>query len=644
MAELIGARLGSCVILRRLGGGGMGEIFLAEQPDLGRQVAVKVMRAQLGSETISQSATERFINEARAVAALEHPNILPIYEFGEHAGLNYLVMQYVPSGSLADLLAAGKDARFRLPMAPDLASDIITQAAAALQFAHDRHVVHLDVKPHNMLVRLLDAPTSDDQSASPHVLLADFGLARFFTGTPDRQLSGTPLYAPPEQYGGMPQPASDQYTLAGVAFELLTGRTVFTGTVQELQQQHMSATPPAATGVNPRLPRAVDAVLQRALAKQPAMRYDSIRAFTQALTQALTAPAQPSVVHPMQTSGPVVGQGHPSPLQMAGPPPLIPPVRPQPQSLPPPPVPMAPANPSAPMPGVPPTQAPVAPMMPPQMAWPQAPATPASPAPAAPWPQTIAASPPATPAANAWPVTTPQSAPPHWPMPGTSPIIGSTSPRSYPAQQQVAPGGQPHKHASAPVRLGDAAPTLGKRMPRRWDGRMPRGVMLALVGLAVAMALIVGGLFLYNALNTTTVIVKTVANPCTKVTAFAHAGAANAPATFKNVTFPANSLSVLGPLQSAPHGGFNEQLLAVCSPGISSLDAIKTFFAAALPAHGWQQSAVFPGNPDGTCGDAYCWQNTTTDYIGLYIDSQHGDGKVAVGNSTVILYHLQLIS
>src|SRR5579875_2607576 len=108
MADLVGAQLGSCTIIRRLGGGGMGEIYLAEQRGLNRQVAVKVIRPlPSGDEAEQQAAAARFIREARAVAALEHPNILPIYEFGEVDGANYLVMPYIPDGSLADLMAAG---------------------------------------------------------------------------------------------------------------------------------------------------------------------------------------------------------------------------------------------------------------------------------------------------------------------------------------------------------------------------------------------------------------------------------------------------------------------------------------------------------------------------------------------------------
>jgi serine/threonine protein kinase len=673
MADRIGARLGSCVILRRLAGGGMGEIFLAEQPDLGRQVAVKVIRAQDGNASISQSATARFINEARAVAALEHPNILPIYEFGEHEGLNYLVMQYVPSGSLADLLAAGTDARFRLPMAPALVNEIVTQAAAALQFAHDRHVVHLDVKPHNMLVRLLDAPVSADPSVPPHVLLADFGLARFFTGAPATHLSGTPLYAPPEQYAGTPQPASDQYTLAGVAFELLTGRTVFTGKVQELQQQHMSATPPPATSVNPRLPRGVDAVLSRALAKQPTLRYESVRAFAQALSQAVAPPAQLSVPHPPNVSVPGVGSGYLPPHQMGGPPPLIPPPRAQPQNqMPPvaqPPAQIAPATPaqaqmplaahpqaqmpllaSIPMPPHPPQMA-LAPGMPvvpspaaPHVA-PQAPMAPASPASAAgQWPHTVTASPPTSPPAMAWPATasqaTPQSPPQRWPTPGTAPIIGASGPMTAVPRSPAAPGWQPGGY-SAPARLLDAAPTLGQRGQRRWNDTTQRNVLKAIIAGVVTLVVLVSGILVYNALNVTTVIVESVPNPCAKVTAFAHDGPASSPAPFTGVTFPKNSLSSLGPTQTA-YNGYHEQRLFVCSPGpgVASVADVQTFFATSLPAHGWQQTATFPGNADDICGDAYCWTNATHDYIGLFFGT--GDGRMAVGTSTVILYHVRL--
>src|SRR5579862_2594073 len=126
-------QLGNCRILRRIGGGGMGEVYLAEQPELNRQVAVKVIYGESGigvSREAQTKAVEQFTREARAVAALSHPHILPIYDFGEQNGLHYLVMEYVPSGSLASIKL------YSLPLTPSLVAALMLQAGSALQFAH----------------------------------------------------------------------------------------------------------------------------------------------------------------------------------------------------------------------------------------------------------------------------------------------------------------------------------------------------------------------------------------------------------------------------------------------------------------------------------------------------------------------------
>jgi serine/threonine protein kinase len=319
MADLEGAQLGTCHVLRRIGRGGMGEVYLAEQTTLGRQVAVKVLPSERAEPDRAGQATQRFTREAQAVAALDHPHILPLYEYGEQEGLHYLVMPYVPTGSLADLLApvptAGASQRphLTLPLAPALAIDLISQAAEALQYAHDRHLMHLDVKPQNLLVRLLSSReglslplasatqtmlaalsgVSASQSPSPlrlHVFLADFGLARLMTWTSGQSgVMGTPLYTAPEQYQGRPEPATDQYALACVAYLLLTGQPVFSGSLVELYHQHLSVTPRLASSVNPQLPAGVDRVLARALAKAPQQRYTTVQEFAQALAQACLA-------------------------------------------------------------------------------------------------------------------------------------------------------------------------------------------------------------------------------------------------------------------------------------------------------------------------------------------------------------------
>ncbi|GEM_PF-603403 len=316
MPGLEGLQLGSCALLRRIGGGGMGEVYLAEQRTLGRQVAVKVIQGSgnlLARADVQARATSQFVREARAVAALEHPNILPLYEYGEQRGIHYLVMPYLSDGSLADVLAPEAAHRLPWPLPQTLACEIITQAAAALQFAHDHGVIHRDVKPQNLLVRRLTSTQTAPQPAlsasgalarpvwaaptdttahtaqTLHILLADFGLARFLTELTGSSTgaTGTPLYTAPEQYMGHPEPATDQYALACVAYFLLVGRPVFVGTIAELHHQHLTIAPAPATQLNPTLPPAVDPVFWRALAKEPADRFPQVAMFAEALRQAL---------------------------------------------------------------------------------------------------------------------------------------------------------------------------------------------------------------------------------------------------------------------------------------------------------------------------------------------------------------------
>jgi len=311
VAGLEGMQLGSCVIMRRIGGGAMGDVYLAEQRELQRRVAVKVIHGESGvgvNREALAKAIDQFTREARAVAALSHPHILPIYEFGEQNNLHYLVMEYVASGSLASVEL------YNLPMSPSLVAELMLQAGSALQYAHDHQIMHLDVKPQNLLIKMLplgangvvaqDVPADGTLVTSQgqmrlSVLLADFGLARLTTWvSAHSSIAGTPLYASPEQYAGAPVPATDQYALAGVAFLLLTGRSVFQGTLAELYHQHMSVAPPLANDVNPALAPAVGVVLARALAKDPTQRFPTVRDFAQALAIAIHQGVAPAWAAP----------------------------------------------------------------------------------------------------------------------------------------------------------------------------------------------------------------------------------------------------------------------------------------------------------------------------------------------------------
>jgi hypothetical protein len=316
MAGLEGQLIGGCRIIRRLGDGGMGEVYLAEQISLKRQVAIKLVRPEVEAAAGSgASLAERFAREAQAIAAMEHPHILPVYDFGEQDGLAYLVMAYAPNGSLQQALTPGHPAfRFGLPLSLDLTGVILDQAAQALQHAHDRGVLHRDVKPANFLM-------GGGSPSGIHLLLADFGLAKFATGAANSGVySGTAAYSSPEQIQRQAVPASDQYSLAAMAFLLLTGQLPFQGGVLEMVTQQLATPAPSLRSRNPSIPAEVDEVILRALAKRPEDRWPSVIVFAAAYRDACarargTAPAaqqQAALAQPLP--------GQPGAPQMIAPP------------------------------------------------------------------------------------------------------------------------------------------------------------------------------------------------------------------------------------------------------------------------------------------------------------------------------------
>ena len=279
--------------VRLLGSGGMGEVYLMQDARVSRQVAIKVIRSEGALYPDSESAREAarlFQREARAIAALEHPNILPLYDFGEEVRdgtiLTYMVMPFCTEGSLAGWLMQ------RGPMLTlQDVSHLVDQAAEGLQHAHDQHVIHLDVKPSNFLLR-----GNKKTPNRPTLLLADFGIARNFTtvASSSRTIRGTPTSMAPEQWSSEPVPATDQYALAVMVYEVLAGRPPFVGSMEQLMFQHFSTPPPAPGSFNQRLPAALDTVILRALAKKPEDRFPSISAFASAFEQAANAlPAEP---------------------------------------------------------------------------------------------------------------------------------------------------------------------------------------------------------------------------------------------------------------------------------------------------------------------------------------------------------------
>lgn len=289
---LEGIQLGQYRLIRLLGSGGMGEVYLAEDARIGQQVAIKVSRSEASAYPNSDAAKDAlrlFQREARAIAQFDHPRILPLFSYGEEqaqgASYTYLVMPYRREGSFATWLQQ----RGMVGLLPP--QDIvyfINQAADALQYAHDNQVIHQDVKPANFLIR-----ANKEHPQRPDLLLADFGIAKLNSATSSvsHTVRGTPAYMGPEQWSGSPVPATDQYALAVMAYELLTGQLPFQGRQEQVMFQHFHSQPALPSSINSQLPAAVDRVLLRALSKQPEERFPTISAFAQTLQQALQSVA-----------------------------------------------------------------------------------------------------------------------------------------------------------------------------------------------------------------------------------------------------------------------------------------------------------------------------------------------------------------
>jgi serine/threonine protein kinase/ABC-type amino acid transport substrate-binding protein len=285
---LEGTQLGNYQLLRPIGSGGMGEVYLAEDTRIHRQVAIKVIREEAAPYPDANAIKEvarLFQREMKAISQLDHPHILPLFDFGEETvnrtKLTYMVMPFRQEGSLADWLQKRSSAQ--LLSAQEVAY-FVSQAADALQHAHDHQLIHQDVKPSNFLIR-----SRSGHPSHPDLLLADFGIAKFTTATAtaSQSIRGTPAYMAPEQWDGQPVAATDQYALAVMAYQLLTGRPPFLGGPAQVMRQHFQAQPQPPSTLNPRIPFALDAVILRALEKQPEARFASIAEFARAFQQAV---------------------------------------------------------------------------------------------------------------------------------------------------------------------------------------------------------------------------------------------------------------------------------------------------------------------------------------------------------------------
>jgi len=253
--------------MRLLGEGGFAEVYLGEHIHLGSQAAIKVLYSQLTSDE-----RERFRQEARTLVRLVHPHIVRVLEFGIEDKTPFLVMDYAANGTLRGRHPKGT----RLPLATVIT--YIKQVADALQYAHDQKIIHRDIKPENMLV-----------GRQHEILLSDFGIATVALSSHyynDQDMAGTIAYMAPEQIQAHPRPTSDQYSLGIVVYEWLCGERPFRGAFAEVAAKQMLTSPPSLRKRLPTLPVAVEQVVLQALAKDPKSRFESVRAFAQALEQA----------------------------------------------------------------------------------------------------------------------------------------------------------------------------------------------------------------------------------------------------------------------------------------------------------------------------------------------------------------------
>lgn len=275
--------IGPYLVTEKIGAGGMANVYRARHTKTGAEVAIKVLALHLEQQP---AARARFEHEAALLLGLRHPHILPVCDFGEDGDIPYLVMRLLAGRSLKDELQAA-------PLDPAQSATWVRQLSSALDYAHAREIIHCDVKPANVLL---------DSDGAP--FLADFGVATVIDAAQETQgtFVGTAAYAAPEQCRGEPAVrASDQYALAVVAYEMLTGRRPFSGpTALAVMAQHIGDAPPDPLAINPALPRGVRQVLTRALAKQAAARYPSALEFSAALDRALGL-TPPADSHPKES-------------------------------------------------------------------------------------------------------------------------------------------------------------------------------------------------------------------------------------------------------------------------------------------------------------------------------------------------------
>ncbi|KAF0967844.1 MULTISPECIES: serine/threonine-protein kinase [Gordonia] len=306
-----GEHFAGYTIIRLIGRGGMGEIYLARHPHLPRNEALKVLPAELSRDPMYR---QRFVKEAEHASSVVHPSIVTIFNSGEYDGHLWIAMEFIDGIDALKLLRKTPQG-----LDPQTVIAIVRSVGAALDRAHATGLLHRDVKPANILLQGLDSP-------EPRVLLADFGIAKSEQDvshlTSTNVFLGTVAYAAPEQLlGDTVDGRADQYALAATVFELLTGRPPFQGSgTASIIAHHLQSMPPRLSSLRPGISPAADAVFSRALAKEPERRYRSCREFGVELERALTTPDPPKLSKgpPLPAPGSTPGPGIGAPYQRPG--------------------------------------------------------------------------------------------------------------------------------------------------------------------------------------------------------------------------------------------------------------------------------------------------------------------------------------
>jgi serine/threonine protein kinase/DNA-binding LacI/PurR family transcriptional regulator len=275
--SLIGRQLGDFRIEARIGRGGMAKIYRAYQASVQRYVAVKIISTDMAEEPDLNIFRERFAREVKVIASLEHTHILPIYDYGIVDDTAYLVMRLLDGGSLSDLIAEEA-------VTMERAGEIFSQLGRGLAYAHSKGIIHRDLKPANVLF-----------SSTGDAYLTDFGLAKWVEGTSaltqSGKIVGTPAYMAPEQLRGEPiDQRADIYSMGIILYQMVTGELPFdsdSGDVVSIIYQHLEKEPPLPHLLNPEVPPAVEAVIMKALSKDPAQRYQHILQMVDDLDMAL---------------------------------------------------------------------------------------------------------------------------------------------------------------------------------------------------------------------------------------------------------------------------------------------------------------------------------------------------------------------